>query len=153
MRREVNETSKLRPGQAERIAHLFKRGHSLDLVSELGLLNGWTRQDAKDVVTMMGWSLDWSGRLHVGHIKGGMPKPWPSVAHADSERLLNAGIDHENPAIRKVALTAERAVEKLRAALMWQEQSDAENVAAQAVQDVLGAFPGPRGYEKVFRVS
>jgi len=141
----------MRPGQDERIAHLFRRGHSLDLVSELGLLYGWTREEAKAVVAAQGWSLDWSGRLQLQHLKGSVGA-WPTVANAEAERLLNVGIDHEVPEIRKVAMTAERAVERLRAALLNNEQSGAIG-AMQALQEALGGHPGPRGPERTVRAS
>lgn len=127
----------MRPGHEDRIAHLFKRGHSLDLVAELGLLYGWTRTEAKTVLLDKGWALDWSGRLQSRFMRQSMP-PSPSVADADPERLLNAGVDHESIDVRKAALTAERALEKLRNALMAQEARDAEAAAqAQSASDVV----------------
>lgn len=131
----------MRPGQDERIAHLFRRGYSMDLVSELGLLYGWTRKEARSVVADNGWSLDWSGRLQQQHIKESMPV-WPTVATADSERLLNAGVDHENPIIRKVALAAERAIEKLRSVLMALEKEDAQQAASKALGYAFGTSTG-----------
>lgn len=127
----------MRPGHDDRIAHLFKRGHSLDLVAELGLLYGWTRAEAKEVLADKGWALDWSGRLQERYMRRSIPGGTP-VAHADPERLLNVGIDHEIPEIRRAAQSAERALEKLRSALMRQEVIDAEKAAqAQTAQVVI----------------
>lgn len=127
----------MRPGHEDRIAHLFKRGHSLDLIAELGLLYGWTRADALKVLRTKGWAMDWSGRLQQRFLAEPMPLGVP-VAKADPERLLNAGIDHEVPEIRKAAMSAERAIEKLRNALMIQEARDAELAAqTQDATDVL----------------
>lgn len=144
----------LRPGQAERIAHLFRRGYSLDLVAELGLLYDWTRNQAKVVVAEQGWALDYSGRLQVSYLKAEKPT-WPSVATADPERLLNAGIDHESADVRKAALAAEKAIEKLRSVMLCQEQIDAElaamnkrgkaaEVASTRLHSLLGNIPAPR---------
>lgn len=137
----------MRPGQEERILHLFTRGHSLDLVCELGALYGWTRAEAKAVLAKQGWSLDWSGRLQACHRTGNRPV-WPTVAQADPERLLNAGIDHEDPDIRRVAVAAERAVERLRGALLRKERTDAEDAVARSLGAALppsGAFGGMAG--------
>lgn len=131
----------MRPGQDERITHLFRRGYSLDLVSELGLLYGWTRAEAKAVVAAKGWALDWAGRLQQRFIKERLNAP--SVASADPERLLNAGVDHEDPDIRRAAHNAERMLEKLRNALMRREAKDAELAAQhQAASQVLSAAFG-----------
>lgn len=125
----------MRPGQEERILHLFARGHSLDLVCELGLLYGWTREEAKKTLAAHGWSLDWSGRLQSHHLHGSRPV-WPTVAQADPERVLNAGIDHEDPDIRRVAVSAERSLERLRGALLRREQLDAQRAVAKALSAV-----------------
>jgi hypothetical protein len=147
----------LRPGQAERIAHLFRRGYSLDLVAELGLLYGWSRLQAKDVVASHGWALDYAGRLQPQFVQAKKPT-WPTVADADSERLLNVGIDHEAVEVRKAAVAAEKAVEKLRSAMLRQEQRDANDAmaskrekaaetASRTIQDFLGLAPAPRTSE------
>lgn len=137
----------MRPGQDVRIAHLFRRGHSLDLVSELGLLYGWTREDAKTVLAMNGWALNWSGRLQPQYMRGAFPMGVESsVALADPERLLNAGIDHEVTEIRKAAVGVERALEKLRSALLRKEEHDARQAELATAVDVLAdAFRGSFG--------
>lgn len=132
----------MRAGQDERITHLFRRGYSLDLVSEIGLLYGWTREEAKAVLAAKGWALDYSGRLQARYAKTAITSP--SVANADPERLLNAGVDHENPDVRRAASNAERALEKLRNALMRQEQKDSElaaqhQKAAEVLSEAFGA--------------
>lgn len=142
----------LRPGQTERIAHLFRRGYSIDLVAELGVINGWTRADAKAVLAEQGWALDWTGRLQRQFASSDMPVT-PSIAQADPERLLNAGIDHENPEIRKAALAAEKAVERLRGALMDQERRDADRASVRAAQTVFGSIPLPQGLMDRFKLS
>jgi len=140
----------MRPGQDARIAHLFHRGSSLDLVAELGLLYGWTRADAKAVLASHGWALTWNGRLQPQFMREPMAKVGPSIADADPERLLNAGVDHEVTDIRKAASAVERALEKLRMALLNQEQVDAANAAQRATDGLQEAFdgrfgPGPSG--------
>jgi hypothetical protein len=138
----------MRPGQDARITHLFKRGYSLDLVSEFGLLYGWTRSDAKAVLAAQGWALDWHGRLQVQFLRQDIPNTatTPSVAAADPELVLNAGIDHENGDIRRAAHAAERAIEKLRTLLMAQETLDAERaqdrLEASGLSGALGVVLG-----------
>lgn len=128
----------MRPGHTERIAHLFRRGNSMDLVCELGALYGWTRADAKQVLATHGWALTWNGRLQPQFMRGNVTPVGPSIADADPERLLNAGVDHEVADIRKAAAGVERALEKLRSALMRQEVIDAEKAAqAQTAQVVI----------------
>lgn len=138
--------SELRPGQTERITHLFRRGYSLDLVSELGLANGWTREQARTVLAAQGWALDWTGRLQPQYLKATV-KGSPSIATADPERILNAGIDHENHEIRRIAQNTERMIERLRTALLDQERRDAATASArqEAVQAVFGIVPLYRG--------
>lgn len=127
----------MRPGHEDRIAHLFKRGHSLDLIAELGVMYGWTRIEAKRVLAAKGWALDWTGRLQPHLMREAMPAGVPLV-DADPERLLNAGVDHESPEVRKAAASAERALERLRNALVVQEARDAVTAAAaQRAQDVV----------------
>lgn len=128
----------MRPGHDTRITHLFRRGHSLDLVSELGLLYGWTRADARRVLAENGWALDWAGRLQPRFLKGALPGSGVLAAQADPERLLNAGIDHEDPVIRRIALNAERAIEKLRTALIHRENEDAHEAVTASLGLVLG---------------
>lgn len=153
----------MRPGQQERIAHLFRRGFSLDLVSELGLTEGWTRDDAKAVLAELGWALDWSGRLQSRYMDD-VPS-WPSVAIAEPERLLNAGIDHESVYVRKAAVAVEKAIEKLRKAMLHQEQVDAAEAAARldkrkatsaatsALRGLLSGLSAPRQAEDQFIAS
>ena len=148
----------MRPGQDTRIANLFRRGNSLDLVSELGALYGWTRADAKAVVADRGWALTWSGRLQPQYMREAMAVG-ESLADANPERLLNAGVDHENADIRRAARGVERALEKLRTELLAQEARDvsaAEVVRQEAMvllQEALGAASGPWVPEKRVRVS
>lgn len=134
----------MRPGQDARIAHLFRRGNSLDLVSELGLLYGWTRAEAKAVLIERGWALTWNGRLQPQFMREAMP-PERSIADAEPERLLNAGVDHEHSDIRRAAAGVERALEKLRTALLGQECADAEAARVRmetTVADVLRVLDG-----------
>lgn len=138
----------MRPGHDARIAHLFRRGSSLDLVAELGALYGWTRADARTVLAQRGWALTWNGRLQPQFMREVMITE--SIADAEPERLLNAGTDHEIAEIRKAARGVERALEKLRCELIAQEQRDAEEASRQRVEasanDVLReAFRGTFG--------
>lgn len=139
----------MRPGHDARIAHLFRRGSSLDLVAELGALYGWTRADAKGVLVQRGWALTWNGRLQPQFMREVMVTDQP-IADAEPERLLNAGTDHEVAEIRKAARAVERALERLRCELIAQEQRDAEEASRQRVEasahDVLReAFRGTFG--------
>jgi hypothetical protein len=60
---------------AEKIHHLFASGHSLDLISERGVYNGWTRTDAEAVVDAVGWELDPSGRVPRRYRDWPLPNP------------------------------------------------------------------------------
>jgi len=131
----------MRPGHDERIANLFRRGNSLDLIAELGLLYGWTRADAKAVLTVRGWALTWNGRLQPQFMRGDAPV-LATIADADPERLLNAGVDHEVTDIRKAAAAVERALEKLRMSLLAQEQADAAAARQSAADALQKAFDG-----------
>jgi len=142
----------LRPGQYERIVHLFRRGYSLDLVAELGLIHGWGREQAKAVVGEQGWALDWTGRLQPQYLASPVTGS-PSIEKADPERVLNAGIDHENTSVRAVARKAERAIEHLRLALMAQERRDAATAAPSAPLRPYGAIPLPRAVAEEIRAS
>lgn len=142
----------MRPGHDERITHLFRRGYSLDLVSELGCLYGWTRAEAKAVLATNGWSLDFSGRLQPQHMKGDMPVG-TTAAHAGPERLLNAGIDHESAVIRRAALAAEKSLERLRATLMDQEATDAVAAHFSRLSTALGVDLGSQTPESDVRAS
>lgn len=134
----------MRPGHDARIAHLFRRGSSLDLVAELGALYGWTRADAKEVLADRGWALTWNGRLQPQFMREAMASD-PTIGEAEPERLLNAGIDHENIDVRKAARGVERALEKLRQELIAQEQRDAMVAFEHHVTTALSVFAAPLG--------
>lgn len=142
----------LRPGQRERILHLFRRGYSLDLVSELGVLNGWSRAAAKQVLADQGWALDWAGRLQ-WQFRGGTMPVGETVSQADADHLLNVGIDHEDVNVRKTALMAERWMERLRSALVARERADAANAASQSLSKLLGVDMGTATPESRVRAS
>jgi len=142
----------MRPGQDARIAHLFRRGNSLDLICELGVLYGWTRTDAKRVLVERGWALTWTGRLQPQYMREAMVVT-ESVADATPERLLNAGIDHESTEIRRAAASVERALEKLRMALLAQEQADAVAAAEGVLSDAFAGRFGPSVPETGVRAS
>lgn len=57
----------------QRITDLFLAGHGLDYVSEQGVVWGWTRARAQQVVTGQGWELDRDGRL--AHLNPQPPAP------------------------------------------------------------------------------
>lgn len=147
----------MRPGHDDRITNLFRRGNSMDLICELGALYGWTRADAKAVLAEHGWALTWNGRLQPQFMRGNVAPVGPSIADADPERLLNAGVDHEVTDIRKAAIAVERALEKLRLALLAQERIDADAAArrqaAEALQDAFDGRFAPRSPAERERVS
>lgn len=130
-----------RADRADRIASMFLRGYSLDLISEWGVHNGWTREEAKAVVASRGWALDWSGRLQARYqaqaaFQGVPEKGTPPIGDADTDRMLAVGADHELAPIRKLAVKAQRAVDELRRALVLQEQRDAEEAGRRRRYEV-----------------
>lgn len=121
----------LTPEKMERIAGMFVRGYPLDLISEWGVHDGWTRDEAKSVVEARGWSLDWSGRLARRYVERANTKAPAalSMGEAEVERMLAVGTDHEVVDIRRLAAKAQQACDALRRALVLQEEKDAEEVA------------------------
>lgn len=121
----------LNPEKISRIAGMFVRGYSLDLISEWGLHNGWDRDEAKSVVAAKGWALDWSGRLQPRYLAQEKVSDVPPQAMGDAEleRMIAVGVDHELVTIRRIAVKAQRACDDLRRALVLQEEKDAEEVA------------------------
>jgi hypothetical protein len=121
-----------------RIAALFRRGYSLDRISEMGTCRdkGWTRADAQRVVRDNDWSLDWAGRLQA---RFRLPEDLPvsditptPVVEADLERMLAVGIDHEVFRIKQAARKAQDALDNLRDLLILQEKADAQAAAERA---------------------
>lgn len=130
----------LTPEKVTKIEGMFVRGYSLDLISEWGVHQGWTREQAKAVVTERGWALDWSGRLQSRYRAQAAFDDLPErgdhlIGDADVERMLAVGVDHELPTIRQMAVKAQRAVDDLRRALVLQEQRDAEDAARQRLYE------------------
>ncbi len=110
----------MKPEKAQRIARLFQDGWGLDRISELGLIDGWTRADARQVAIDRGWSLDWNGRLD--------PK-FLGVEVDQSQDVMDmtqVGVDHEIPYIAELAKTCEKKIDQLRRALIRQEERDTE---------------------------
>lgn len=123
------------PDKAGRIERMFVRGYSLDLISEWGIYQGWTREDARSVVAAKGWALDWSGRLQPRYRAQEAFQEVPERGAApagrepDLEALLSVGLDHEVATVKRLAVRAQRALDELRRALVLQEQRDAEEAA------------------------
>lgn len=120
---------------------MFIQGYSLDLISEWGVHNGWTREEAKQIVEAKGWALDWSGRLQARYVArekfGNVPLAGAleNIGDSSVEQMITVGNEHANREIRLAAVRAERALEDLRRILMLQEQKDAEAVAIQRLAD------------------
>ena len=95
-----------------KIMGMFHAGFGLDYVSEQGVVEGWTRQQAKEIVAAEGYSLDWRGRLRDKRQSG----------LGDDDELIAAGLDHELVDIRRLAVKAQRARDDLRRALELQEE-------------------------------
>jgi hypothetical protein len=112
--------------KARAIEDMFREGHGLDLISEMGVHHGWTRDEARSVVGAKGWALDWAGRLQSRHLS---PDKRRMVINNDIDHMLAVGIDHELIQIRRLAAKAQNAVDALRRALLHQEAVDAEEAA------------------------
>src|SRR5687768_4353724 len=119
----------LTPAKRDRIEGAFIRGYSLDLISEWGVHEGWTRDEARQVVADREWSLDWSGRLLDRYRpQAQIDRMAPAGPQGDLEALLSVGLDHEQVAIRRAAVKAKVALDHLRNALVRQDERDAEEV-------------------------
>lgn len=126
----------LTPEKKLRIERMFVRGYSLDMVSEWGVHQGWTREEARSVVEANGWALEWSGRLQARHRAQAAFQAVPERGSApatgrepDIEAMLSVGLDHEVATVKRLAVKAQRAVDELRRALVLQEARDAEEAA------------------------
>lgn len=114
------------PFLTERIASLFLRGFSLDLISELGVTYRWTRADAQAVCHARGWALDWSGRLQQLSLSQARfttvaPRCMPNLSDATAEQMIEVGGDHRSATVRLAAERAGFAVLALRTELARQE--------------------------------
>jgi hypothetical protein len=125
----------LTPEKVEKIAGMFVRGYGLDAVSEQGAYHGWSREDARAVVAMKEWALDWDGRLQQRYLsRERIPETTMSrlgIAEVDIERMIAVGTDSEVSAIRRQAVKAQREIDGLRRLLIIQEEKDAEEVASR----------------------
>jgi hypothetical protein len=115
-----------------KVAELFMRGASLDRISEIGLHEGWTREQAKEVVIDRRWSLDWQGRLQPQYLahhatdSATLSKP---LSEATAEEMLLVGLESADRSVRVNASLAQESIEALRRAL-FREQEKAAKAAA-----------------------
>lgn len=118
-----------------KITALFRKGWSLDLISELGLTYHWSREDARVVVIEHGWSLDWSGRLSQTDLYyeqfGCLPYRG-MVATPGIEQMIEQSVDHELLTIRQAGRKAKDAVDRLRFILAERARRDTEQAAHEA---------------------
>jgi hypothetical protein len=116
------ESRRGRMNRDDRIAGLFRKGWTLDLICELGVTYGWTRRDVQAVVTRQSWELDWSGRLsqldRYQERFAIVPEKKPArVLPPDTERMIEEALHHESHAIRQQAMRAADAVHRLACVL------------------------------------
>jgi hypothetical protein len=130
----------------QRIAKLFLRGYSIDLISELGLKEGWSRRDAKAVVTLRNWALDWSGRLQPSCYEGSEIPVQVSVMEAEMEKILIVAQDHESPVIRHKADLVIEAMDDLRMTLLQEEEQEAVRAVRRSRSAAAGQDPEAPGY-------
>lgn len=131
----------------QRISKLFLRGYSIDLISELGLKEGWSRRDVKAVVALRNWVLDWSGRLQPSCYEGGVEIPVQvSVMEAEMEKILIVAQDHESPLIRHKAEVVIEAMDDLRMTLLQEEEREAVRAVRRSRSVASGQDQEASGY-------
>lgn len=136
----------------DRIANLFLRGYSVDLISELGIQEGWTRRDVKMVVTARCWALDFSGRLQPTYLKKDQLAVQVCVLEAQMEEVLNVALDHESPIIRDKARVVQEAMDDLRVALLHEEEQEAVRAVRRArVSEDRGQDQQAPGYLRTIK--